>query len=208
LASDLNVDLSWTSNEDYQVKGYFLYYDVDQAGAPYNGNVSGTGPSPVDLGLVTNTTLTGLNISESLSTAPTITSTTSRNQKITVAWVSVSRATGYRVQYREVGSTAFSNLDVGDVTSAEITGLDNEKNYEIQVMGLIRESVYFAIGAYYNSDVSLSQISSLNSSVASYQVPLSTEGPVSATATASPEATVPYPVLPNNGGGCLLNGGE
>ena len=209
LASSLDISLSWRANADYQVKGYFLYYDVDQAGEPYSGNVTGTTISPVDLGLVTSATLSGLNISEQLTTSPNITSTIPRNQKLTVNWTAVSRATGYRLQYQEVGSSqGFTSLDVGDVSSAEITGLDNQKTYEIKVLGLIQPAIYFALGAYYSNDQSLARRSSLSSSTAFYQVPLATEGPASSLVTASPEETVPYPVLPNNGGGCLLRGGK
>ena len=213
-ASLLDLTLKWDSNLDYQIKGYYLYYDTDQAGIPYAGNVSGLEASPhdaglvaTDVGLMSTTNLKPINIAVSSMGSPIISSIVPRNQSIVVNWTSADNATGYLLQYRVSGSSgAYSDMEVGLVNTATITGLINGVVYEVRVSGLSRPTIYFAVAAYYSKDLSLNRVGALNTAKASYQATVAAIGNPSSSTTATPEMTLGFPQLPNNGGGCLLKG--
>lgn len=58
--SENSVQFRWTPNQE-QIDGYKLYYKIDDEGGPeYNGTGINEGDSPVDVGNVTQFTLTGL----------------------------------------------------------------------------------------------------------------------------------------------------
>ena len=206
-ASLLDLALAWDSNLDYQVKGYYLYYDTDQSGAPYTGNVYGLNASPLDGGLVSKLNLNALNTAVVINGAPILSSVLPRNQSLVVSWTSADNTTGYLLQYRVSGSSvAYSDMEVGLVNTATITGLTNGVVYEVRVSGLSRPTIYFAIAAYYSNDLTLNRIGALNTAKASYQAPVAAIGNPSSSTTATPEMTLGFPILPNNGGGCLLKG--
>ena len=206
-ASSLNMALVWNSNLDYQVKGYYLYYDTDQFGEPYSGKATGMGASPLDVGLVTSAILNPVSIAIPIDATPTITSLVQRNQSLVVNWTSAANTTGYLLQYRVSGSTdAYTDMELGLVNTATITGLNNSVVYEVRVSGLSRPTIYFAVAAYYSSNLTLNRLGSLISAKTSYQAPSATLSNPSTSVTASPEITQGFPLLPNNGGGCLLKG--
>jgi len=54
------ISLAWDPSPDTQVVGYRLYYATGSTTDPYTGTGSDLGPSPVDVGLATTATLSGL----------------------------------------------------------------------------------------------------------------------------------------------------
>jgi hypothetical protein len=56
----LNVTLTWDSNTEPDLAGYRVYYKTGSSGSPYNGTGADEGDSPVDVGNVTELTLSGL----------------------------------------------------------------------------------------------------------------------------------------------------
>src|SRR6185503_12942912 len=58
-AATNSLTLNWTANPESDRVGYKVYYSTT-AGPPYNGTGATQGASPIDVGNVTNFTLTGL----------------------------------------------------------------------------------------------------------------------------------------------------
>lgn len=54
------VTLRWNANPAPDLAGYRLYYKIDGAGPPYDGIGADQGDSPIDVGNVTEFTITGL----------------------------------------------------------------------------------------------------------------------------------------------------
>ncbi len=55
---------------------------------------------------------------------------------VTVSWTAVSGADGYRVSYRKVGDTAWTDGPTTDGNSVSVTGLKDMTNYEFRVCSL------------------------------------------------------------------------
>ena len=71
IAPPVNVELAinedhfnifWSANSETDIAGYKLFYDIDPD-HPYEGSGANEGSSPIDLGNVTNFSLTGLDLS-------------------------------------------------------------------------------------------------------------------------------------------------
>lgn len=61
MAQDTSVTLEWDANTEEDLAGYKLYYKKGgNRGASYNGTDIVEGTSPIDVGLVTTYTVTGL----------------------------------------------------------------------------------------------------------------------------------------------------
>ena len=56
----MDVSLSWDPNTDSNLAGYKIYYKSGSFGPPYDGTGANEGDSPIDVGDVTEFTLTGL----------------------------------------------------------------------------------------------------------------------------------------------------
>lgn len=54
------ITISWDPVEAVDIGGYQLYYDIDQSGPPYDGELSLDSPSPIDVGLVTTRVLSSV----------------------------------------------------------------------------------------------------------------------------------------------------
>jgi hypothetical protein len=59
-AAAKTVTLAWDFNTEPDIAGYRIYYSLGSAGPPYNGTGALEGDSPIDVGLVTTTTLSNL----------------------------------------------------------------------------------------------------------------------------------------------------
>lgn len=71
-----------------------------------------------------------------LPAAPTLNNSSSGNGKLTLNWTSISGATGYKVKYGTASGEYTSTVDVGNVNSTTIEGLQNGSTY------------YFVISAF------------------------------------------------------------
>lgn len=56
----MDITLAWDANTEPNLAGYMVYYDTDGSGAPYEGDDAFEGVSPIDVGNVTEFTLSGL----------------------------------------------------------------------------------------------------------------------------------------------------
>jgi len=60
VANALELTLAWDANTETNLAGYQVYYKDGDAGVPYDGTGATEGPSPIDVGNVTEFTLRGL----------------------------------------------------------------------------------------------------------------------------------------------------
>ena len=56
----MDITLAWDANTEPNLAGYMVYYDTDGSGAPYDGDDAVEGESPIDVGDLTEFTLSGL----------------------------------------------------------------------------------------------------------------------------------------------------
>jgi hypothetical protein len=56
----MDITLAWDANTEPNLAGYMVYYDTDGSGAPYDGEGAAEGDSPIDVGNVTEFTLSDL----------------------------------------------------------------------------------------------------------------------------------------------------
>lgn len=202
IATDVDIIVRFASYDDYQTQGFLLHYDTDSSGEPYAGNLTGLGLSPVDLGASQTVAYNNLDLSGNLATGNLL-SLAPRNGSLIATWEAVDTATAYEVRYRVSGSSGnYQEITTGVVTSTTITGLTNGVDYEVQVRALYQPTLYIAVSSYYDPAQELS--SRLSSSTAAYTINQVLEGSYSSTLVGTPEETLPYPILPDNGGGCLL----
>ena len=196
---------TWPANLDYRVSStvapgsYRLYYKRGGAAQPpFDGTDAGNGtlPSPIDVGTATTYTLENLQ-PEQVETpiAPRLVSAEGRNEGVIVTWQRAERATGYRVRYG-VSALTESMLDVGDVTTATLTGLVNGTTYRIAVSALNQAIYHVSVTAVDNTQNRNESALSPPSSIA---IGAARESALSAELTATPTPIEPYPALPNEG---------
>jgi hypothetical protein len=195
-----SIDVTWLPNNSYLITssvttsgGYVLHYGY--APGAYL-------PSPIDVGLVTTATLTGLTPPSSLTpAAPVLVRLDPGNTALTVVWSggTGTAATGYYVHYGQI-STTEHKIDAGNTTSYVLVGLTNGQPYSVAVSAYVRPTYYLAVAAYdFKSGVK---------SALSVEAPavLATvlESGQSGVLIGYPDALAPYPTLPNKGGGCFI----
>jgi len=198
---------AWLPNSSYLVTnstlpgGYRVYYKQGSAGPPYNGTDAGGGmqPSPVDVGNVTTVTLSDLAPMKPLPTPTQLLAATPRNQAVELNWQAAAGASGYRIHYG-AASTAENHVDVGNVTTAGVTGLTNGTTYRFAV-GSLSSATYFVVVTAHDSTPQRHE--SAPSSEVSVQAGGAEEAALSNELTARPEQTVAYPTLPDEGG-CFI----
>jgi hypothetical protein len=201
-----NIALNWSPNLSYLVTnssspgGYKIYYDSDNSGPPYNGaeaqDVDGLAPpSPIDVGNVTDYVLRNLSPATATPAAPELQAATPNNQRIALTWSAVDGASDYRLHYG-VADTAEHEIDVGNVTSYTLSGLNNGTTYVLSVSALAQTKYYIAVSVY---DRSASHHESVLSPETSLILGPQHVGLPSNELRATPEEVVPYPALPNEG---------
>jgi hypothetical protein len=193
--------VSWSANGSYLVSdatdpgGYFLYYDSDSSGSPYNGT-DGSAPSPIDVGNVTSYTLENLSPAAAPPSAPVLATPQPYNETLQLSWSAVSGATSYTLYYG-VAAANENNIALGNVTHYTLQGLTNGASYHLAVSAVAQPRYYVAVTAYDNtgepdhvSDYSTEKSLALGSAVESAR---------SNEQIAMPEAVAAYPQLPNEG---------
>jgi hypothetical protein len=201
------IGVSWVANLSYLVTNttlpgsYNVYYKQNSSGEPYTGVDAGAGtqPSPVDAGGATTITLDKLTPSPPQASATVLTSAAGKNQSVTLAWTAVPGASGYRIHYG-VASTAESQVDVGNVTTATVEGLTNNGSYVFAIASLARATYYVAVTA---RDSTPSKHESVYSAETGIQIGNPAESPLSNQLSARPQFTTAYPALPDKGG-CFI----
>ena len=198
-----NIDLSWDANLAYLITsdvmpgGYTVWYQRNEPGPPYDGMDAGGGtePSPISVGDVTSYTLTDLDPAASIPGVPVLRSASPQNESVVLDWSAATNATGYRVYY---GATAVTDntINVGNVTSFTLTGLDNGTEYTFAVSAGIQPVYYLAVRAV---DSTPQQNQSAFSTEVSLELGDPVESELSNTLTAIPEEVIPYPDLPDKG---------
>lgn len=210
-----DVTLNWERNLSYLTADYRIYYDSDRSGRPYDGDDaqdSGGGPlaSPFETGddAASSVTLFNLLSNPAMPQAPELLEVSPSNRTLDVRWSAADGATGYRVEYGEA-SYDENRIDVGNVTSHEITGLENGAAYRVRVSALTQTTYFFAVS------VLGTPIADGSPDIEETESPLSPElsvrvGPPQMSApsnemTGIPEQVQPFPVLPDQGGaGCFI----
>ena len=190
-----SVTVSWEANAAYLIAGYKLYYGTD---ASFGGSEAAEGPSPIDVGDVTQYSLTGLAAAvPARLDAPRLQRVSPAHRELEVAWSAVNGASGYKVHYG-VDAVGEKVVDVGDRTSYRLTGLENGVVYRVAVSAYSQATYHFGVTAY-------------DSTAARHESPLTGESriqakigevvdsPLSNEMSAFPEALRPYPDLPDEG---------
>ena len=151
---------------------------------------------------VSTNTLNDKDISITL-TQPVITNVETLTNSIDLTWTSVTGASNYIVEAKESGN---SNFDIHSILTAntyELTGLTTGVEYDIRVSANVTPALYVAVATYYNSS-NTNTYSSIEVSKANYPITNDIQTVSSANTSATPQETIAFPNLPNNGGGCLL----
>lgn len=199
--SVFDIEVNWTANLDYRIDGYRLYYDSDQSGPPYEGtdaeDAGGqSASSPVDVGNVTSFTLHNLNAVAAVPAAPVLEAPAPSNQNIALHWSAVTDADAYRIHYG-IASLDENQINVGNVTSYELSGLENGTVYRVIVTALNQPTYYLAVtaiddGAPQPNESVLSEERAVTLGEEQESVP-------SNEVTAIPETVEPFPDVPDQG---------
>ncbi len=193
-----SITLSWPANTWYQLGGYKLYYDSDRSGPPYNGTGADGGSSPIDVGNITQYSLTGLTL-PTVNEAPVLAPAEPLNQALKLNWSSVPSASGYTIHYG-VASPDEHAIDVGNITGYTLAGLENGTTYRISVSAYAIARYFLAVSAYASFG---SQPESTVSPELSTAIGTPIAGPVSNEISDFPEAIVSFPGLPDKNG-CFI----
>ncbi len=212
LTSTTSISLSWNPNNSYLVNGYHVYYGT--ASGNYNGTGATEGNSPITVSVGTTTaTLSNLLSSAVTPSVPTNISTSPLNQSLVVNWSASPGATGYKVYYStslfdssSLPST-FDLVDGGGTTTHTISNLTNGQTYHVAVSAVAQFTYHVAVTAF-NSPSGPFEPGISNESAYSQEVSQSTGAPqesaISIVVNDFPEASIPYPNLPNSHQGCFI----
>ncbi len=195
------IEVSWLRNNSYFIThssvpgGYWLYYDSDQAGVPYEGQDASQGNSPLNVGNVTSYRLSNLSVDSVIPMSPEITQVQPSNGQVSVTWSSVAGATGYQLHYG-VASVNENTVGVGRELSYTVQNLTNGTTYLFSVSAKAQTVYYVALRAYDST-------ADANTSDYSAEVSVNMGGErisaLSPSRSAIPELVVPIPDLPDEG---------
>jgi len=203
----VNISVDWSPNLSYLVTnpvlpgGYRVYYKQNISGPPYTGSDAGGGTigSPIDVGNVTTFTLSDLAPMVPAAVATRLLTATGHNESAILTWEAVGGVNNYRIHYG-IDTTDESAVDTGDVTTFTVIGLVNGTTYRFAVSTLTRATYYVAVTAM---DSTQNRNESVFSEEQAIDVGDVSQSPLSNELTAVPEITVPYPLLPDDGG-CFI----
>lgn len=187
-AVSYSLTLTWSDNTDYRVNGYNVYTYIEGAESAFNMAAG------VDVGDITSHPLSGTVPVAAAPAAPQIATVTPRHQSLAIAWSATSSATAYELRYG-IDSTAENILNIGNVTSHVLSGLSNGTTYKIRVHAIAQATLHAAVTAH---DANGHESYSLSNEVTQVISPAYTSE-ASTEVTGMPEATVSYPLLPNEG---------
>jgi hypothetical protein len=198
-----SIRLTWEQNLAYLVSssanpgGYRVHYSLNAPGPPYAGTDAGAGslPSPIDVGNVTTYTLADLAPVASSAGPPTLSTAEPRNGAIALTWTAAPVASAYRVLYGQAAVDE-NQIDVGNVTSFTVPGLQNGVTYRFGVASITTPRYFVAVTVRDNTQARNESAFSPEQSIAI--------GPASLSATSNelvaiPEVTAPVPDLPDEG---------
>lgn len=187
-AASYSLTLQWTANTDYRVSGYKVYSYIEGVTSSYD-ITAGVTTSITSYPLASPTAP----VSAAPTEIPAITAVTPHNQSLVVAWSAASGATRYELRYR-ADSTAEKELNVGNVTSYTLSGLTNGTTYKIRVLAVAQAMLHARVTAYNAKNESYTPSSEITQILGPAY-----DGVPSVEAEGMPEATVSYPLLPNEG---------
>jgi hypothetical protein len=199
-----NIKVDWQANLAYLVTNtvmpgsYRIYYQLNQPGPPYNGTDAGNGTEPSPIAVASGTTHTLMDLQPDVTATPgvpVLVSAGPQNQSVVLSWNAATGATGYTVYYG-VSLVTENMIDVGNVTSFTVTGLENGTEYVFAIGAYAQPVYYLAVTAV---DSTPSQNESDYSPETSVAVGERVTGMLSGELTAMPEQVVAYPDLPDKG---------
>jgi hypothetical protein len=123
-----------------------------------------------------------------------------RNGGVALTWSAVQEAGAYRVLYGQA-AVSENEVDVGNVTSFTVTGLQNGVSYRFGIATITTPRYFLAVTVRDNTQNANESAFSSEQSIAL--------GPASVSATSNelvaiPEVTAPVPDLPDGGGSCFI----
>ena len=200
-----NITLDWDANLAYLVTNenlpgsYNVYYQRNEPGPDYNGTDAGNGTQPSPIAVASGTTYTLMDLQPNETAAPgvpVLNSASPQNTSVVLGWAAATGATGYQVHYGEA-SVAENTLDVGNVTSYTVAGLNNGTEYVFAIGALTQPVYYLAVTALDSTPIPSNESDySAETSIAIGDPVL---GMLSDELSAMPEEVVPYPDLPDKG---------
>lgn len=127
---------SVTHSVDFEQRRVPLSFSTSSGGlsvrAPANANIAPPGMYMLFLidknGVPSTSKMISVQYGTGLGT-PMIVSTTGSNSNATLAWIPVPGATGYTISYGQTSGNYTSGVQVGNVTTLSLTGLDQELYY-------------------------------------------------------------------------------
>lgn len=198
------IVVPWSASKDYQVEGYKLYYHTEPIYTESQNTYltlddrdDGT-LSVVDADDTLSVTLSNLTTQALQTSAPILTRVLPGKNKLTLSWTAADNANSYVVYYKTENETTVE-LDVGNVTSYEITGLNNNQVYTVWLTAKTQAMVYFQLAAYITDPDQTFTESYFTKKDKSITLGDPVLSDISNEISTQPEAVVPYPLLPNEG---------
>jgi len=201
ISPAFELTLSWQPNESYLIDSYNVQFTLTGT----TGNVVNFGPSatpgtsPQNVVNVSSIVLSGSAQSAADSLAsPVLNPIEPKSHALMLTWSPVDTATSYEVHdgITEDRVTAIEEppVNVGDVTTYSLSGLQNGKTYMVWVVAVKQPTLHVAVNAqdrtHHVGDYSTVETKALGNAIKS-DVPIPGFG--------IPEDIVAFPALPNEG---------